>query len=331
MKAARIHEFGDPSVLRYEEAPTPEPVNDQILIRVHAAGINPVDGKIRSGTFHAFRPELPAILGRDVSGVVEKSEISDFGVGDEVFGILDYRRGSYADYAVAAPNEIVKKPKGLGHLQAGCIGVAALTAWQALFDNGELRSGQRVLIHGGSGGVGHYAVQFAAAAGAEVIATANGKDLEFVRSLGAKQVIDYKAQRFEEEVSEIDLVIDLVAGETRKRSWKVLKPGGIMVSTLGEPEIPGDAPKGARSRGMVVETKTDLPNVQHICSPPEKRAGGGWGQNYQLSEIGNRVVNGKVRIEISKVFQLTDPADAHEFLEHEHFRGKIVFAVSEQE
>jgi NADPH:quinone reductase-like Zn-dependent oxidoreductase len=303
MKAVRIHEFGGPSVLRYEEAPTPEPASDQILIRVHAAGINPVDGKIRSGAF-PFRPELPAILGRDVSGVVEKSGVKDFGVGDEVFGILDYHRGSYAEYAVAAPNEIVKKPGGLDHLHAGSIGVAALTAWQALFDNGELRSGQSVLIHGGAGGVGHYAVQFAAAAGAQVVATANAKDLEFVRSLGATQVIDYKAQRFEEEVSEIDLVIDLVAGETRKRSWKVLKPGGLMVSTLGEPEIPGDGPKGARSRGMVVETKAD-----------------------QLSEIGNRAANGKLRIEISKVFQLTDPAAAHEFLEHGHFRGKIVFAV----
>src|SRR2546423_13941005 len=109
MKAVRIHEFGEPSVLRYEEAPTPEPASDQSMIRVHAAGINPADGKIRSGTFHGFRPELPAILGRDISGLVEKSEVNNFRVGDEVFGILDYHRGSYAEYAVAAPNEIVKK------------------------------------------------------------------------------------------------------------------------------------------------------------------------------------------------------------------------------
>jgi NADPH:quinone reductase-like Zn-dependent oxidoreductase len=185
MNAVRMHEFGGPSVLRYEEAPTPEPARDQILIRVHAAGINPVDGKIRSGTFHGFRPELPAILGRDISGVVEKSEVNNFRVGDEVFGILDYHRGSYAEYAAAAPNEIVKKPGGLDHLHAGSIGVAALTAWQALFDNGEWRSGQRVLIHGGGGGVGHYAVQFAAAAGAEVAATANAKDLEFGKMAGS--------------------------------------------------------------------------------------------------------------------------------------------------
>ena len=306
MKAAIIHEFGEPSVLRYEEVPTPEPASDQILIRVHAAGINPVDGKIRQGTFR-YRPELPAILGRDVSGVVEKSGSKDFGVGDEVFGMLDYHRGSYAEYAVAAPNEIVKKPEGLDHLHAGSIGVAALTAWQAVFDNGELRSGQRVLIHGGAGGVGHYAVQFAAAAGAHVFATANAQDLEFVRSLGAGDVIDYKAQRFEEEVSEIDLVIDLPSRWARNAgtfNWKVLKPGGLMVSTLGEPKIPGDAPKGARSRGMVVETKAD-----------------------QLSEIGNRAATGKLRIEISKVFPLADPAAAHQFLEHGHFRGKIVFDV----
>jgi len=306
MKAARIHEFGESSVLRYEEVPTPEPASDQVLIRIHAAGINPVDGKIREGTFR-FRPELPAILGRDVSGVVEKSESKDFREGDEVFGMLDYHRGSYAEYGVAAPNEIVKKPAGLDHLHAGSIGVAALTAWQAVFDNGELHSGQQVLIHGGAGGVGHYAVQFAAAAGAQVVATASANDLEFVRSLGATEVIDYKAQRFEEETSEIDLVVDLVACEARERSWKVLKPGGLMVSTLGEPKIPGDAPKGARSRGMVVEVKAD-----------------------QLSEIGNRAATGKLRIEISRVFPLSDPATAHQFLEHGHFRGKIVFDVSEQ-
>ena len=306
MNAARIHEFGEPSVLRYEEAPTPAPAGDQILIRVHAAGINPVDGKIRSGNF-GFRPELPAILGRDVSGIVEESTIRDFAVGDEVFGMLDYHRGTYAEYAVAAPDEIVQKPSGLDHFQAGSIGVAALTAWQALFDRGELRSGQRVLIHGGAGGVGHYAVQFAAAAGAHVVATASGQDLDFVRSLGAKEAIDYKAQRFEEETGEIDLVIDLVAGETRERSWKVLKPGGLIVSTLGEPEIPSDATKGARSRGVVVEVKAD-----------------------QLREIGNCAANGKLRIEISKAFPLSDAAQAHEFLEHGHFRGKIVFAVAKR-
>ena len=129
MKAVRIHEFGGPSVLRYEEAPTPEPASDQILIRVHAAGINPVYGKIRSGRYR-FRPELPAILGRDVSGVVEKSEVKDFRVSDEVFGILDYHRGSYAEYAAAAPNEIAKKPGGLDHLHAGSIGVAVVGSFE---------------------------------------------------------------------------------------------------------------------------------------------------------------------------------------------------------
>jgi NADPH:quinone reductase-like Zn-dependent oxidoreductase len=304
MKAARIHEFGPPSVLRYEEAPMPEAKDDQMLVRVHAAGINPIDGKIRSGA--RIRPTLPATLGRDVSGVVEKagSKVKDFRNGDEVFGMLAYDRGTYAEYAVAAPEELAKKPAGLDHLHTGSIGVAALTAWQAVFDHGELESGRRVLIHGGGGGVGHFAVQFAAAAGAETIATANAKDLEFVRSLGASRVIDYKAERFDDEVSDVDLVIDLVAGETRERSWKVLKPGGLMVSTLGEPEKPDDAPKDARGRGMVVEVKS-----------------------AQLREIASRAADGKLRIEISKVFPLAEAVQAHEFLEHEHFRGKIVFAV----
>jgi NADPH:quinone reductase-like Zn-dependent oxidoreductase len=307
MKAVRIHQFGGPEVLQFEDAPVPEPGAGQILVKVHAAGVNPVDGKIRAGEFKRFHPEFPAILGRDVSGVIERAGagVTDFKKGEEVFGMLDYSRGAYAEYAVALPGEITRKPPELDHSHAGAIGVAALTAWQALFDRGELKSGQRVLIHGGGGGVGHYAVQFALAEGAEVIATVSPKDVDFVRQLGVGKVIDYKAERFEEKTEKVDLVIDLIAGKTRDRSWQVLKPGGVLVSTLGEPKPPADAPPGARGREVIVECKKE-----------------------QLAEIGRRAASGKLRIEVSKMFPLADARRAHEHIENEHAQGKTVLQVA---
>jgi NADPH:quinone reductase-like Zn-dependent oxidoreductase len=302
MKAVRIHEFGDPSVLRYEETPTPEPAEDQILIKVHVAGVNPVDGKIRSGKFPRFHPTFPAILGRDFSGVIERvgSRVKDWKPGDEVFGMPDYTRGTYAEYAVATSGEIARKPSGLDHLHAGAIPVAGLTAWQALFDYGELRAGQRVLIHGAGGGVGHFAVQFALAQGAEVVATASPADVNFVRELGVEKVIDYKAQRFEDETRAIDLVLDLIGGKTRDRSWQVLKPGGMLVSTLGEPEPPA----GVRGKGVIGQMKSD-----------------------QLTEIAARAASGKLRIEVSKIFPLAEARQAHEHMEKEHSQGKTVLRV----
>ena len=308
MKAIRIHEFGAPEVLRFEDAPNPEPKDNQILIKVHAAGVNPVDGKIRAGEFKRFRPEFPAVLGRDVSGVIERvgADVTDWKEGAEVFGMLDYARGTYAEYALALPNEIAQKPAQLDHLHAAGIGVAGLTAWQAVFDRGELRRGQRVLIHGGGGGVGHFAVQFAVAHGAEVIATVSPADVDFVRELGAAKVIDHKAKRFEEEVNEIDLVIDLIAGKTRDRSWQTLKPGGLLVSTLGEPKPPTDAPAGVRGREVIVECKAD-----------------------QLVEIAGRAANGKLRIEVDKTYPLAEARQAHEHIENEHSRGKTILRVRE--
>jgi NADPH:quinone reductase-like Zn-dependent oxidoreductase len=307
MKAACIHEFGGPEVLRYEDAAVPEPNEEQILIKVHAAGVNPVDAKIRSGKFKRYRPKLPAILGRDVSGVVVRagSKAKDFKHEDAVFGMIDYHRGAYGEYCVALPSELSLKPSAVDHVHAAGIGVAGLTAWQALFDRGELHRGQRVLIHGGGGGVGHFAVQFAVAQGAEVFATASPKDMEFVRGLGAKHVINYKAQRFEEEVRDVDLVVDLVNGETLKRSWQVLKPGGLIVSTLGEPQPPSDAPAGARGREVVVSCKND-----------------------QLAEIALRAANGRLRIEVGQVYPLAEAQQAHEHVENGHSHGKTILKVS---
>jgi NADPH:quinone reductase-like Zn-dependent oxidoreductase len=196
------------------------------------------------------------------------------------------------------------KPAGLDHLHAACIGVAGLTAWQALFRHGELHTSKRVLVHGGGGGVGHLVLQFATGHGAQVITTVSTEDLDFASSLGAAEVIDYKAQRFEEVVGDVDLVIDLIGGATRQRSWQVMKPGGILVSTLGQPEAPASAPVGVRGREIIVE-----------C------------HNEQMLEIAFQAADGLIRIEVDRVFPLEQVEQAHEHLENEHSRGKTVLEV----
>ncbi|HWB61698.1 MAG TPA: NADP-dependent oxidoreductase, partial [Chthoniobacteraceae bacterium] len=224
-----------------EEIPKPSAGNGEVLVKVEACGVNPVDTKIRCGEFSRYIPCLPATLGRDISGTVVEvtGDVAGIAKGDAVFGMLDYDRGAYAEYATAGAMEIARKPAGLSFEEAAALPVPALTAWQALFEFGRLKAGQRVLIHGAGGGVGHFAVQFAVLQGAQVIATCGKEDLEFVRELGAEHAIDYKAEKFENDASGIDLVVDLVAGDTRKRSWQILRPGGILVSTL-----PGPKPEG---------------------------------------------------------------------------------------
>ncbi len=205
-------------MLQWDEIPMPEAAADQIVVRVHAASVNPVDGKIRTGKFKRFRPRLPATLGRDFSGVIAQvgEEVTGWKVGDEVFGMTDYARGSYAEYCVALPSEIALKPAGLDHQHAACIGVAGLTAWQALFRYGELHTSNRVLIHGGGGGVGHLVVQFATGHGAEVITTVSTKDLEFATSLGAAGGDRLQGRSvLKKWCGDVDLVIDLIGGETR--------------------------------------------------------------------------------------------------------------------
>jgi NADPH:quinone reductase-like Zn-dependent oxidoreductase len=308
-----MHRTGGPSVLKFEEADMPRPRRGELLIQVRAAGVNPVDTKIREGAFSMFKAKLPAIIGRDIAGVVRSLGPGTgarlkprFKVGDAVFGMLDYGRGAYADYTVASPREIARKPKKLRFLEAGSLGVAALTAWQGLFDHGRLRKGQRVLIHGAAGGVGHFAVQFAKVRGATVIATAGKRDINWVRRLGADEVIDYKNQRFEDETGNIDLVFDLIAGETQDRSWKVLKDrGGIIVSTLTEPSKAKARKHHGRGVRMVVQARSS-----------------------QLSEIAQLIVEKRVRVTLGKIFPLAKANKAQELVEHGHVRGKVVLSVS---
>ena len=305
MRAIRMHRTGGPGVLRLDDVPKPKPGRGEFLVEVSFAGVNPVDAKIRKGQFTAFRPRIPATLGRDVSGIISAVGARSggrFKVGDEVFGMLDYGRGAYAEYAVASRREIARRPAGVPEKAAGGIGVAALTAWQCLFDHGGLRRGQRVLIHGAAGGVGHFAVQFAKAKGAHVIATASAADARWVRRLGADEVIDFRAQRFEDHTNNIDLVIDLISGDTQQRSWCVLRPsGGRIVSTRSEPS------KSEARRHKAT-------GVRMVVKPNPK----------QLAQIARLIESRRVPVKVGKTFPLRNAADAHRLVENGHVRGKVV-------
>jgi NADPH:quinone reductase-like Zn-dependent oxidoreductase len=312
MNAARMHKTGGPSVLKYEEVKAPKPKRGEFLIEVRSAGVNPVDIKIRQGKFKLFKAALPAVIGRDIAGVVRavgtktaKGAKGSLKVGDSVFGMLDYDRGAYAGFTVASSREIARRPKGVTEREAGALGVAALTAWQGLFDHGKLKRGQRVLIHGAAGGVGHFAVQFAKVAGATVVATAAKQDLPWVRKLGADDVIDFQNSSFEEHTGSIDLVFDLVAGETQERSWGVLKEkGGSLVSTLTEPSKSEARRHHARAVRMVVKAN-----------------------RTQLEKIAALIAEGRVKVSIDKVFSLKEAAAAHAYLEKGHVRGKVLLHV----
>lgn len=306
MKAVRIHCFGDAGVLGEEETARPEPQSGELLIRVHAAGVNPIDAKIRAGKFRKTEIDLPAILGRDVSGVVEAvgADVTRFRPGDEVFAFLGSHSGGYAEFAVAKEHEVAPKPKSIDHAHAAAVPLAAITAWQALFDHGRLEEGQQVLIHGAAGGVGHYAVQLAKARGARVVATGRQGDLEFLRDLGADEVVDSRDERFEDRVRDVDLVLDLVGGETQLRSWVVLKRRGRLVSTLEEPSRELAERHGAE--GILFMAQPDA---------------------EQLREIGRLIDEGNVRVQLQKLVPLDEAAQAHEVLEHEHSQGKVVLMV----
>lgn len=308
MKAVRIHEYGGPEVLRYEDAPRPEAGPGEVLIRVHAASVNPVDWKVRAGyAKDRLKYKMPFIPGWDVSGVVEAvgGGVSRLKVGDEVYSRPDISRdGTYAEYVVVKESEVALKPKSIDHVHAAAIPLAALTAWQALFDGAKLSAGQTVLIHGAAGGVGTFALQFAKMKGARVIATASKKNHEFLRSLGADEVIDYNTTKFEDVVRDVDVVLDTITGETADRSYQVIKKGGIYVSILAPPSPEKAAAHGVRTHHTFVQA-----NVE------------------QLNEIAKLVDSGKLKLTIEKVFPLAEARAAQELNAQGHTRGKIVLRV----
>lgn len=307
MTVVRIDQFGGPEVLHRQTVRIPAPAEGELLVKVRAAGVNPVEYKIRAGKYPAVKEDkLPYVPGRDVSGEVVECGPSTrrFAKGDSLFAMPGIDRGGYAEYVVIKEDEAASRPGSLDAVAAGGVPLAALTAWQGLFRHGCLMEGQRVLIHGGSGGVGHFAIQFAKARGAYVATTVSGGHVDLAHELGADQAIDYKTRRFEDDVEDVDMVFDLVAGETRERSWGVLKRGGILVSTLTEPSPEKAAEHGVRGMRYTVEES-----------------------GADLSEIARLIDSGQVKPVIVKTFPLEQAAQAQQFLETEHPAGKVVLTI----
>ncbi len=307
MKAVRIESFGGPETLKVQDVDRPKPKDDEVLIQVRAASVNPVDYKMRAGQYPPVKQEnLPKTLGRDISGVIvaRGAAVATFLDGDEVMAMLDRGQGGYAEYVTLNADLCVRKPQGLDYTEAAAVPLAAMTAWQGLFDHGGLTAGQRVLIHGGAGGVGHFAIQFAKTIGAYVITTCSADDKEFVRSLGADEAIDYRAERFEDRVSEVDMVFDLIGGDTQERSWSVLKDGGTLVSTLAKP---------SERQAQIHHARA----MNYMAQPDAA----------ELGEIVHLITEKKVHPHVDTRLPLEDVAEAHRKVEHGHPRGKVVLEV----
>src|SRR5215471_3248477 len=294
MKAVRIHQYGGPEVLFFEEIQRPTPGPGELLIKVHAASVNPGDWKVREGYLQEYFPlSLPAVIGADFSGIVEAtgSGVKQFKRGDEVYSSnLDLTKGgAYAEYILANESEVAFKPKSVDHIHAAGI-----------------RAGQKVLIHAAAGGVGIFAVQFAKAKGAYVIGTASGKNQAFLRELGVDEAIDYEKTRFEDVVHDADVVLDTIGGDVQERSWKALKKGGALVSVVSPPNAETAAKYGVRALFYV---------LSHTSSA-------------DLVEIARLVDSGQVKTVVDTVLPLAEARRAHELSAQGHVRGKIVLKVA---
>jgi NADPH:quinone reductase-like Zn-dependent oxidoreductase len=307
MQAVVIEKYGKEDVLTYKEVEKPTPQADEVLVKVHVAAVNPVDWKIREGFGEKLGLKLPIILGCEIAGTVETigEGVENFKAGDAVFGYISLQRnGGYAEYTVVKTGEIVKKPDSIDFENAAAIPVGALTSWQAIFDKAGLRNGQKILIHGASGGVGSMAVQLAKWKGAYVYATASGANENFVKDLGADEFIDYTTTKFETVVKDVDVVFDTVGSDTLERSFQTLKKGGFLVTTVQPP--PADLAKKFEVNAAMVNVQ---PNAE------------------QLAEITELVESGKLKTHVGTVLPFAEVKKAHELSESGRTRGKIVLTM----
>src|SRR5205809_3887421 len=311
MKAVVVHEYGGPEVLKYEDAPRPERKEDEILVRVIAAGVNPVDGMIRAGMFAKnSKNAFPMVPGYDIAGIVEETgaKIDKYKTGDAVYAYIGLNKGGgYAEYAVATDKEVSPKPKSLNFEEAAAVPLVAETAWQALFDVAKLSAGQTVLIHGGSGGVGTFAIQIAKARGAKVIATASTANQDLLKQLGADVAIDYTKQKFEDVARGVDVVLDSVGKGTLARSYGVVKKGGFivtLVARIDQAELDKYAIRGAS-----------------LSVNPDSN---------ELREIGKLIDEKKIKVIVSQTFPLSEAMKAQEQVATGHTRGKIVLKVADE-
>lgn len=309
-KAARLHNYGGPDAIEVEDAEIPEPKAGEVVIKVRDAGVNPVDWKIAEGYLKDVMPlKFPVTLGTDVAGVVEAvgPGVTEFSRGDQVYGqagIATGGSGSFAEFAVATPKTLARKPTAVDFVKAASLPLAGVSALQALTEHIDLRAGQKILIHGGAGGIGSIAIQIAKHIGAEVATTCSKEDTEFVRDLGADKAIDYKTQRFEDILSNLDAVYDTVGGETYERSFKVLKKGGRIVSML-------ESPRDDLVNQYGVEAMFQFTQVT----------------NERLIRLAALVESGAIKTHIAKVYPLEDAATALRDLKEHSPKGKMAIAV----
>ena len=302
MRAVRYHEHGTADVLKLEQIPVPGPKEGEVLVRVQAAGVNPVDWKQRRGS----NPNLPATPGIDVSGVVEKigPGVRDFQPGQEVWGT---GQGTYAEYAIAPTNSLVPKPPEMSFEEGASLGIGTRTAWAALFDSAGLERGQTILVQGGAGGVGMWGVQLARWKGAKVIATASTRNIDFIKSLGADVAVDYTTTRVETVASGVDVVFDTVGEGVQEQSWQTLKKGGILVTIVGSPDEMLAERHGVK--GMRVGRPSNSIEI--------------------FNTVNELIASGEAKPLVQEVFPLEQVKQAHELCETTHGRGRIVLRVAD--
>ena len=301
MKAVRIDQYGDEGVLQVVDVLKPVPASDQVLIKVHAASVNPLDWKIRDGAGARFGMSLPIFLGSEIAGTVEKvgEQVTGLSVGDQVYGLV--KAGGYAEYVLASSDEVAPKPVNVDFLHAAAIPLAALTAWQAMFDLGKLEAGQTILITAAAGGVGSLAVQLAKAKGAVVTGMASGDNENFVRALGANEFVDYTKQSFEEVITDMDVVFDAVGGDTFERAFKCVKKGGYLVTSVAFP-----TPEQGIEYGV---------NALRVSCRPDRE---------ELDEISRLVVAGQLIPHVSQIFSLEQVGAAQKLSKQGRTRGKLI-------
>jgi len=309
MKAIRIHSYGGPELMQFEDAPVPACGADDLLVRVFTAGVNPIDWKMRSGAMAAQLPKpFPITLGSDAAGTVTAlgGAVRGFEIGDEVFFYAEFARGgTYAEYVAVDASQVAKKPRTVSFSTAAALPTPGQAAWTALIETAKVERGQRVLIHGGAGALGTIAVQLAKEQGARVIATASGDGVALVKSLGADEVIDYRTQRFEQLARDIDIVLDTLGGPTQEASWATMRKGGILVATAMPPSPARAAAAGVRAA--------------FVFTPP---------RGAVLAQLAQRVDDGRLRVVVGQELALADAAQAHRLGESGKARGKMILHVA---
>jgi NADPH:quinone reductase-like Zn-dependent oxidoreductase len=309
MKAVVAHEYGAPEVLKFEEVPRPQPKEDEALVRVIASSVNPADPLTLSGKYaREFGTHLPLIPGYDIAGVVEKTgaNVTKLKVGDAVYGYPTFG-GGWADYVTVKEWEVAAKPKSLNFVESAAVPMGGLTAWQALVDVAKLQPGQTVLVHGGSGGVGSFAIQIAKARGARVIATASTANQDLLKQLGADVAVDYTKTKFEDVAKDVDAVLDPVGRETLARSYGVVKKGGIVMSLVARPDPAEIKKHGIRGAGISVHPDAE-----------------------DLGEIAQLIDAGKIKPIVTQVLPLNQAIAAQQQAATHHTRGKVVLRIADE-